>query len=279
MLSKSKSIVLASLAVVLMGCGGGGGGGGDASPDIWAVNSVGQLMKFDLDATNDIDSTIAITGLQPGEVIEAIDFRPATDELYGLGSTSRLYKLNLTTGVATLVGGGQLAVLLSGGFFGFDFNPVVDLIRIVSDADLSMRVNPDTGVVVDGDAVAPGTQPDTSLNPSGDVAAAAYTNSSAGATLTTLFGIDATSDQLVRIGGVDGTPSPNGGALTNIGPLGVNVNGAIGFDIKSDGTAVMIRSLGGNVNEIYTINLATGAATLVGQVLNGGNVRAISIRD
>jgi hypothetical protein len=278
MLSKSKLIVLASLAVVLTACGGGGGGG-DASPDIWAVNSAGQLMKFDLDASNDIDSTVAITGLQPGEVIEAIDFRPATDEFYGLGSTSRVYKLNLTTGVATLVGAGQLDVLLAGGFFGFDFNPVVDRIRIVSDADQSMRVNPDTGVVVDTDLVTPGTQIDTSLNPTGDVAAAAYTNSFVGATVTTLFGVDATSDQLVRIGGVDGTPSANGGVVTNIGPLGVNVNGAIGFDIKSDGTAVMIRSLGGNVNELYTINLATGAATLVGQITTGGNIRAISIRD
>jgi hypothetical protein len=275
---KSKSLIVASLAIALSACAGSGGGG-DASPDVWAVNSLGDLMKFDLGTPNEIDSSVSITGLQGGEVIEAIDFRPATNELFALGSTSRVYKLNLTTGVATLVGAGPLDVLLSGGFFGFDFSPVVDRIRVVSDADLNMRVNPDTGAVVDGDAITPGVQPDPALNPSGDVCAAAYTNNFAGALVTTLFAIDATSDNLVRIGGVDGTPSPNGGAITVIGPLGVNINGATGFDIDADGNAVMIRSLGGNVNEVYTINLTTGAATLVGQMTTGGNVRAITIRN
>jgi hypothetical protein len=273
---KLKSLLFASLIVALAGCSGSGGG--PNSPDVWVVNSSGQLMKFDL-GTSEIDSTVAITGLQGGEVIEAIDYRPTTNELFGLGSTSRLYKINTTTGVATLVGPGQLDILLSGGFFGFDFNPVVDRIRVVSDADLNMRVNPDTGLVVDGDVGTPGVQPDTSLSPTGDVAAAAYTNNFVGASVTTLFGIDATTDNLVRIGGVDGTPSPNGGVLTVIGPLGVNVNGAIGFDIDGDGNAVLIHSIGGNVNHVYTVDLATGAATLSGQITTGGNIRAISVRN
>jgi hypothetical protein len=273
---KLKTLLAASLIVALAGCSGGGGGSN--TPAVWVVNSVGQVMKFDL-GTSEIDSTVAITGLQASEVIEAIDYRPATNELFGLGSTSRLYKINTTTGVATQIGPGPLDVLLAGGFFGFDFNPVADRIRVVSDSDLSMRINPDTGAVVDGDPITPGVQPDTSLNPSGDVTAAAYTNNTASASVTTLFGIDATSDSLVRIGGVDGTPSPNGGVVTVIGPLGVNVGGAIGFDIDADGNAVMIHSLGGNVNNVYTIDLATGAATLSGQITTGGNIRAISIRN
>jgi hypothetical protein len=274
-MQKVRLFVLGCLAVVAGACSSGGG---DNSPDVWAVNSAGILMKFDLNATNQIDTSIAITGLQSGEVIEAIDFRPADNTLYGLGSTSRLYTINPTTGVATQVGP-VFDFLLAGGFFGFDFNPVVDRIRVVSDSDMNMRVDPDTGVVVDTDGITPGTQIDTSLSPSGDVVAVAYTNNFAAASVTTLFGIDATTDSLVMIGGVDGTPSPNGGVVTTIGPLGVNVGGAVGFDINADGDAIMILSLGGNNNEVYTINTTTGAATLVGTITTGGNIRAITVRN
>ena len=46
----------------------------------------------------------AITGLQGGEIILGIDFRPLTKQLYALGSTSRLYTLDTRTAVATQVG-------------------------------------------------------------------------------------------------------------------------------------------------------------------------------
>ena len=41
---------------------------------------------------------------------------------------------------------------LSGTAFGFDFNPTVDRIRVVSDTGQNLRLNPDTGAVaaVDG---------------------------------------------------------------------------------------------------------------------------------
>jgi hypothetical protein len=66
---------------------------------------------------------------------------------------------------------------------------------------------------------------------------------------------------------VDGT-SPNGGALTNINPLGVNVSGDVGFDIDAGGTAFAALTVGG-LSQLYTINLATGAATLVGSIGDG----------
>ena len=52
---------------------------------------------------------------------------------------------------------------------------------------------------------------------------------------TTLFGIDTfgtNSDQLVRVGGVDGAPSADGGQVTPVGPLGFNLTAQdVGFDI------------------------------------------------
>src|SRR5436305_13648743 len=47
---------------------------------------------------------VAITGWQPAEVSQGIAVRPATGELYLVGSSSRLYRLNPATGVATAVG-------------------------------------------------------------------------------------------------------------------------------------------------------------------------------
>ena len=78
-----------------------------------------------------------VTGLQSNETLLGIDFRPATGELYGLGSTSRLYKVDPTTAVATAVGG-QFSRCLSGFSFGFDFNPVIDRIRVVSETNQNL---------------------------------------------------------------------------------------------------------------------------------------------
>ena len=57
-----------------------------------AVTSTNVLcIRFD-SATPGTVSQVAITGLQAGEVILGLDRRSATGELYGLGSTSRLYR-------------------------------------------------------------------------------------------------------------------------------------------------------------------------------------------
>src|SRR5689334_15156374 len=73
-----------------------------AADTLWGVTSTGDLISFD-SATPNTVTTVAITGLQVGETIVGIDQRPATGQLYGLGSTSRLYVINPTTGVATAV--------------------------------------------------------------------------------------------------------------------------------------------------------------------------------
>src|SRR4029434_5405847 len=83
--------------------------------------SSNQLVRFNTATPGTIITVGTITGLQAGEGVLGIDFRPATGELYALGSTSRLYTVNKTTAVATLVA--PLSTALSGTAFGFDFNP------------------------------------------------------------------------------------------------------------------------------------------------------------
>ncbi|MEO7924306.1 MAG: DUF4394 domain-containing protein [Chitinophagaceae bacterium] len=187
-----------------------------------------------------------ITGLQPGESVLGIDFRPATNQLYALGSTSRLYKIDLGTGVATAAGG-VFGTLLSGTNFGFDFNPTVDRVRVVSNTGQNLRLDPNTGAIA---AV------DVALNPGAPaVSAAAYTNNFVGAVTTTLYVIDPLAGNLYI------QNPPNNGTLTLVGSLGVGLSVDNGFDIGGVSGKAFGFFNTGSTNKIYNINLTTGAAT------------------
>lgn len=235
------------------------------------------LITFDSAAPTQILSAAKIIGLADGENIVSIDARAANGLLYGLTNANTLYSLNPYTGAATAITTGDPAFALSGKITEIDFNPTVDRLRIVTDADQNYRINPNNGALVDGDPMAPDTQPDVALAyDAGDanegknpfVSAVAYDRNFQGATQTTLFGIDSTRNALVRIGGVDGTPSPNGGLLTTVGDLGVNTGTRVGFDIGADGTAYASMQVGSKTS-LYVIDLVTGDATAVGKIGNG----------
>src|SRR5205807_1195929 len=81
---------------------------------VFAITPTNDLLRFDSATPGAIDSTAAVTGLQPGESVLGLDFRPATGQLYALGSTSRLYTLDVTTAAATQVGSGTFSPALSG---------------------------------------------------------------------------------------------------------------------------------------------------------------------
>ncbi len=87
------------------------------------------------------------------------------------------------------------------------------------------------------------------------VSAAAYTNSFAGTTATMLFDIDSAADTLAL------QNPPNDGTLANVGALGVDVAGDVGFDIAGGANglalAALRTSVGGPVS-LYRIDLATG---------------------
>src|SRR3954463_12181569 len=60
----------------------------------FGVTTANALVRFDTATPGTIISSTPITGLQSGESVLGIDFRPATGDLYALGSTSRLYIIN-----------------------------------------------------------------------------------------------------------------------------------------------------------------------------------------
>ena len=94
-------------------------------PDLvfYGLTSTNSLVKYNANNSTTAISSATITGLQSGETILAIDFRPVTGQLYGLGSTSRLYVIHPASGIAKEIGVGPFAQVLSGTLTGFDFNP------------------------------------------------------------------------------------------------------------------------------------------------------------
>lgn len=118
---------------------------------IYGITFDNNLFSFDSAQPNAILSGVYVSGLVPNEFIQAIDFRPSNNVLYALGSANRLYTLDTTTGAASLVGAFGPPVL-SGTAFGMTFDPVADVVRVHSDTDQNLRLNPNTGAIVSVDA-------------------------------------------------------------------------------------------------------------------------------
>ncbi len=249
------------------------------SEPMFAVTTTNQLVRFDSDTPEAIISTRTISGLQPGENVLAADFRPANALLYALGSTSRLYTVNLNTGVASLVGSGPFTPLLSGTVAAFDFNPVVDALRIVTDSDQNLRLNPTTGVIINTDTPVEYAAGDTNFGVNPFVSCAAYTNNFVGATSTTLFVVDPGTASLVLQGGAGGTPSPNTGTLFTQNPLGIASSTICGLDISSLSGMLYgsFTALDNLSSSLVRINYGTGfPLTFLGRVGGGVIVRDIS---
>ncbi|MCI0358898.1 MAG: DUF4394 domain-containing protein [Planctomycetaceae bacterium] len=236
-----------------------------------ALTSTDRLLTFDSATPWLIQRNVPVSGLAAGESLSSIDARPANGVLYGVSNRNLVYTLNAATGVATRVGSGPATIAQVGGFVGIDFNPNVDRLRLVTGANQNLRFNPDTGAIVAGDTnlAFAGGDPNQLLDPT--VVDAAYDRNFQGSNLTTAFGIDPNLNILVRIGGVDGTPSPNGGQVFTVGSLGLNVGNRVGFDITASGIAyaALTANNGGGPTRLTSINLASGAATFLGFIGNG----------
>ena len=230
-----------------------------------------RLVTVDSAAPGTITSTIALTGIQGNETLLGFDYRPASPRiLYGLSSAGRLYAINPRNGSATALA----AAGISGFAAGVDFNPVVDRLRVVTNTANNYRINPDTGLLAATDAQIAYAPGDAGAGIAPRPAGAAYTNNFAGATSTTLYVIDTNRGVLAVQGSAGGTPvSPNTGQLTTVGSLGVATNDNVGFDIARDGTVLASLTqpgTGTGTTSLYSVNLATGAATLIGVVGAGG---------
>jgi hypothetical protein len=221
--------------------------------EFYGLTADNMLIRYNSNNVSAVLGKVAISGLQTGEKIMAIDFRPATGQLYGLGSGSRLYVINPSTGAASAVGAAAFTPALSGTMAGFDFNPTVDRIRVVTSSGQNLRLNPETGTVAATDAM---------LNPgTPSVVGAAYSNSVAGASTTVLYDIDITAGKLYK------QMPPNDGVLVEVGPLGVSNTGECGFDISPDNGVALATFMNDGYIALHQIDLATGKASFLGYPL------------
>jgi len=240
------------------------------------------LVTFDT-LTPGTGAVKQITGLQTAtERVVAIDNRPATGELQALtvpvgavaNALIRLYKVDPNSGAATFIGSIPSTIPgASDNPTGADFNPVVDRLRVVVSNNENFRVNPNNGSLSGNDTdltyTAPATGPVTAVAYDRNIAPGPPGTVAPPGTKTTLYGIDTGSGRLVVQGGIDGAGpgGPNGGAITAIGVLGAPVlaNSDAGLDISAaTGTAYAALSPNFGTSNLYTVDLATGAATLVG---------------
>jgi hypothetical protein len=243
---------------------------------IYAVDdSSGQsIVSFDSSAPGAYQNGVAISGLQQNETIKGIDFRPSTNQLFALGSSSRLYTLNVLTGAATEVPPpGAFTPTLNGSAFGFDFNPVIDRIRVVSNSKKNYVLNPNDGSAAGFTDLFFGlADPNFGVTP--NVSFSAYTNSvNPAPAATQLYGIDTGLDVLV-------TQANSAGTLGTVGVgLGVNIGAVGGFDIHGANNTAYAALLpaGGSNSVLYQINLLTGLALPVGQIDGGVVISSMAI--
>lgn len=237
---------------------------------IVALTSGNRLLFFDSATPGTVTKTITISTVG-NEALVAIDFRPLTGDLYAMSVSTRFYVLNLTTGAASSPT--VTPKMLNGTRFGFDFIPTVDRIRVTSDNEQNLRLNPINGSLSNDDPALNYAVGDAHAGANPNIVGSAYTNNFAGAVTTILYDIDSTLDTLVI------QEPPNTGMLHTVGSLGVNTTDNVGFDI-SQGTGTAYASLTvGTTTGLYTINLATGAATLVGTIGNATSLAGESIVD
>lgn len=265
---------------------------------VYGLTATGAVTQFRAEAPGTLLATSPTVRLASGEQLVALDVRPATGELFGLvngTSMDRLVVLDPATGAITrsaaLVPGPTTATFaqLDGSEFAFDFNPVIDRIRVVTDTNDNYVLNPDSGQVQakQNDVFRAGDATDP------DVRGAAYTNNVARPTTTALYdidiaGADAVYTQVAAAINGDATVI---GRLDEVGDTGTDVATAtattggspsVGFDVEAvTNIAYAVLQDGPLTAEdaLYRVNLTTGAATEVASAggIGGASVRIVDI--
>lgn len=264
-----------------------------SSNTIFILTEDGKLATAAMANVAAASAPVTITNVVAGDTLVAIDVRTQNQQLYALGvnaaaDTVRLYHIAPETGFATPLGAaaagfttdGVTVVDIPTTNWDMDFNPAVDRVRVVSESGLNFRLNPNTGAAVDGDnGGAAGSV--AGLNPDGvikggatNVSAAAYTNNQPNnGNVTTLYTLDAVSNSLF-IQTLPNTGTQTLGQTVTLGgnPLDFSqasfdiapgVNAAASNSAVTSGLGTMVAKVGA-ATSLYTVNLATAQATLLG---------------
>jgi len=276
------SVALGLAGILTWGCDSTGGILGGAgpivappAPDIvnylvYAVNEDGNLINFNIRTPEQLNNNIPLTGLDPGETVLGIDFRPRNQQLYAVTSNGRVCHINTLTGlVSNIANAGPVFAPLGTG--DIDFNPQVDRIRFVSTANQNIRLNPNDGslTAVDGDLFFdPGEPPGDP-----EVVACAYTNNVFNAASTELFNFDHVR-ALFYLQNL-----PNTGRMSRqvAIPNGIQPSPLVGFDITDNNTGLAtFAEPAGTFSGLFSVDIASKTVASLGIVGGGSRVVTLS---
>lgn len=227
---------------------------------LYALTSTNRIIRFDSTTPGTLISNRAITGIAAGDKLIGLDLRASDGRLYTMGTSGNIYRLATSGSGYVATNLGAISTTLTGSSFGFDFNPVPDRLRVVSDVNQNLRLNPVTppGTTIDGSLTLNGS-------PVFDLFAVAYTNNRRGALSTVLYGIDARSGGLVRStnanAGTYVTTNLVGSPFQSLG-LALDNSLNVSFDI-SGGTGKGFFSY---MDGLYGVNLSSGAPSFLGSI-------------
>jgi len=221
------------------------------------ITSANEVVRFDTNPAV-AESRVAITGLAAaGERLVGIDTRPSNGMIYGVSTASKLYTLDEMTGAASFVADLNNPVVSAAKGYGIDFNPVADYnggtsLRLVSSTGDNYAINANNGGVTVATSIAAG------------YSGVAYSNSMVkmppAPASTTLYYLNSGSDMLAKA-----TTGFNNPTITQVGPLGVDVLKANGFEVLGNGMAFAALTVddASLSTGIFSIDLMTGAATML----------------
>lgn len=228
------------------------------------------LVSFHTSDPMNVTTVGPISGLGANERVVGLDFRISNQQLYILTESSRLYTIDRHTAAVTEVGSGPFTPGLTGTSFGFDFNPRLDAIRVVSDDNSNFVLNADTGMVNVSATDVFYNAGDVNEGADPNVVHHAYDRNRPDGVGTQLYAIDTELNALVL-------QANNLGTLDTVGDLGVDFSTVGGFDISASGIGYAVSTdpvLGTSM--LYDIDLATGRA-INGRLIGASGINGFTL--
>jgi hypothetical protein len=233
--------------------------------------------------------TLHVTGLPLGASLVGVAVRPSNGRLYAI-TRNALFDVQSLDGSSERVGAG-FSVELPAGPLSCDFDPVTGKLRVVGGSTTNLRVDADSGDIVDADVDAAGVQTDAPFAfAAGDafgsgaatVGAIAFVGRTTQLQPSKAYVLETGAALLARLGdAADAPDEARDGRLHSVGPLAiqdvVSLPPQLGLVATSERTAYMALATSPSSSALHLVNLTTGAATFVGPMASSGVVAGLSL--
>jgi hypothetical protein len=253
------------------------------STTVLGLTSGNALLAFSSENPSVILGRTPIVGLRSDEAMVSVDMRPGAGELFGVSSRDVLYQIDPATGAATAIGE-RFTPFFKGAPVAADFNPVAGTLNVISSLGEALRLDADTGAVIDARPFVRGIQIDGPLAyDAGDTNAAvtpsvvtiAHDNNYVGAAGSTLFGIDPVTQAVVEFSGAGTDRLTTGTSLSAIADIAsLDIFSKAGGDVAY----LAVRSPNQRPVTLFRFNLQSGTTLRLGDIASGRKpVRDIAV--